>query len=192
MYIERDVESMPWYLPTLDPDLDSELARLGILGGAALDLGSGPGTQAMALAERGFQVTGTDISRTAVARAQAAALARRLSATFVVDDVRATKLAGPFDLIFDRGCLHVLPPMLWATYARTVFGLLAPGGWLFVKSFSVLEPRETVPHRFTPDEIRSVFEGRLDVVSISETEYQGAKSPAPRALFSVLRKPTAP
>ena len=189
MYIDRDVESMPWYLPTLDPDLDAALSRLGIRGGAAADLGTGPGTQAISLAERGFVVTGTDISPTAVARAKEAAKARRVSVTFVADDIRATKLTGPFDLIFDRGCLHVLPPERWERYTRTVVRLLSPGGWLFLKCFSALEPRETVPHRFTPAEIRSVFGRNFEICSIAETEYQGAKTPTPRALFCVLRKP---
>lgn len=187
-YVERNVESMPWYLADLDPDLDAALSALDIRGGRALDLGTGPGTQALALAERGFDVVGTDISPTAVARASALAARRGLSAEFVEDDVRATKLTGPFDLIFDRGCLHVLPPERWPAYAISVAGLLRESGWLFLKCFSALEPRETVPHRFTPAEIRSVFGGHLDILSIDETEYQGTKVPVPRALFSVLRK----
>ena len=191
LYLDQDVESMPWFYPDLDPDLDAALTHLEIRGGAALDLGTGPATQALALAERGFDVVGTDISPAAVERANTFARERRLPAVFVEDDVRATKLSGPFDLIFDRGCLHVLPPERWAAYARTVASLMPEGGWLFVKCFSAREPRETVPYRFSPAEIRAVFNGHLEVLSIAETEYQGTKTPTPRALFCVIRKSSA-
>jgi len=73
LYQDQNVESMPWFNPDLDPDLDQALTKLNLHTGTALDLGTGPGTQAMALAARGFKVTGTDISSTAIEKAQAVA-----------------------------------------------------------------------------------------------------------------------
>ena len=53
------VEQMPWFYPELDPDLARALARLELLRGRALDVGTGPGTQAIELASRGFEVSRT-------------------------------------------------------------------------------------------------------------------------------------
>lgn len=58
---------MPWFNPELDEDLENALDELGLRSGSALDLGTGPGTQAIHLARRGFDVTATDISETASA-----------------------------------------------------------------------------------------------------------------------------
>ena len=44
----------------------------------------------------------------------------------------STRLAGLFDLIFDRGCFHVLAPERREEYVSTVAGLMKPGGYLFL------------------------------------------------------------
>lgn len=188
LYRDRPVEGMPWYYGALDPDLENALARHGVTSGAALDIGTGPGTQALALAERGYRVTGTDLAEAAVEQAAEKARERGLTVEFKADDILNTGLSGPFDFAFDRGCFHVLPVETRADYARTVAGLLGPGGYLFLKTFSVLQPGAIGPHRFTPDDIRSIFNGHFEIVSTAETVYQGTLDPLPRALFSVLRK----
>ncbi len=53
LYQKDTIERLPWYWPALDPDLEAALARHGIASGRVLDQGTGPGTQAIALAERG-------------------------------------------------------------------------------------------------------------------------------------------
>jgi len=70
MYQSQAIETMPWFYPELDDDLKQALDALGVRGGTALDQGTGPGTQAIQLAHRGFDVTATDISAQAIRRAQ--------------------------------------------------------------------------------------------------------------------------
>jgi 2-polyprenyl-3-methyl-5-hydroxy-6-metoxy-1,4-benzoquinol methylase len=190
LYRNDTIEKLPWYWPTLDPDLDGALARHGIASGRILDLGTGPGTQAIALAERGFTVTATDLSSAAIDYAARHAKARGVAVTFVQDDVLATRLAGPFDAAFDRGCFHVLPPERRADYVATLHGLIAPRGWLFVKTFSHEQPGEQGPHRFAPEQIRRIFgeAGRFEVVEVKDTVYHGQLDPFPKALFSSLRR----
>ena len=50
----------------LDDELENALDELGLRGGNALDLSTGPGAQAIQLARRGFTVTATDISQAAI------------------------------------------------------------------------------------------------------------------------------
>src|SRR6266487_2645491 len=188
MYQERAVESMPWFNPELDDDLKQALDELGLRDGSALDLGTGPGTQAMHLARSGFHVTATDISRTAIRLAQGKAEAQGLAITWVQDDILDTRLTRQFDLMFDRGCFHVLAPEWRQAYVSIVSRLLKPGGYLFLKCFSHLQPGAQGPYRFTPEQIRDVFGSRLRVLSVKETIYQGTLDPLPRALFCVMRR----
>jgi cyclopropane fatty-acyl-phospholipid synthase-like methyltransferase len=185
-YANGEVEAMPWFHETLDPDVDRALARLGIAGGRFLDLGTGPGTQAIAMAGRGFHVTASDLSPTAVAKASARAARERAEIHFVADDILATQLHGPFDLVLDRGCFHVFSAERRAAYVATVARLVAPGGHLFLKTFSVNQPGTEGPNRFSPDMIRALFGEHFDVQSIDETVYHGTLSPLPIALFTVM------
>jgi SAM-dependent methyltransferase len=189
LYRNDTVEKLPWYWPALDPDLDEALARHGVRSGRVLDLGTGPGTQAIALAERGFAVTATDISSAAIAYAARKAKERGVAVAFAQDDVLATRLHGPFEAIFDRGCFHVLAPEHRASYAAMVHQWLVPSGWLFLKTFSHEQPGTQGPHRFTPHDIRGLFTGErgFEVVEILDTIYQGQLDPFPRALFAVIR-----
>lgn len=61
---------MPWYNENLDSDLEEELERGKISKGRILDLGTGPATQAIQLAKRGLEVTGSDVSEAAIRRAR--------------------------------------------------------------------------------------------------------------------------
>ena len=78
-YQQQAVETMPWFYPELDDDLRQALDQLGLQSGRALDLGTGPGTQAMQLARRGFDVTATDISAAAIRLAREKAEAQGLT-----------------------------------------------------------------------------------------------------------------
>jgi 2-polyprenyl-3-methyl-5-hydroxy-6-metoxy-1,4-benzoquinol methylase len=188
MYQQQAIETMPWFYPELDDDLRQALDRLGLWSGDALDLGTGPGTQAMQLAQRGFAVTAVDISEAAIRLAREKAEAQGLTVTWQQDDILSTRLTGLFDLIFDRGCFHVLPPERRQDYASTIAGLLKPGGYLFLKCFSQLQPGTQGPHRFTPEQIQEIFGSQLQMHSVTETVYQGTLDPLPRALFCVLQQ----
>src|SRR4028119_1236152 len=188
LYQEQNVESMPWFNPDLDPDLDQALTKLNLHTGTALDLGTGPGTQAMSLAARGFKVTGTDISSTAIEKAQAVAKEKGLDILWRQDDILNSSLDQKFDVVLDRGCFHVFPPEQRQDYVRVVDGLIKPNGYLFLKCFSHLETREAGPYRFTPEEIKEIFNSRFNVLSVEETVYHGTLDPFPRALFCIVEK----
>ncbi len=177
LYQQQQVESMPWYNPILDADLEQALNKLKLETGTVLDLGTGPGTQAIALAQRGFQVTATDISETAIAKAKNEAQAKGLNISFRTDDILDTRIEETFDFVFDRGCFHVLPPERRQAYVDTVYDFIVPQGYLFLKCFSHLETREGGPYRFTPEQIREVFGDHFQVISIDETVYQGTLDP---------------
>lgn len=192
LYQEGQVESMHWFNPELDDDLKRALDELGLRAGSALDLGTGPGTQAMQLARGGFVVTATDISGTAIRLAKARAEKLGLDIMWEQDDILETRLDRPFDFIFDRGCFHVLAPERRRDYVRTAAGLLKTSGHLFLKCFSRLQPGEQGPYRFRPEQIGEIFGNWFDVLAVRETVYQGTLDPLPRALFCVMRRKDEP
>lgn len=188
LYQEQAVESMPWFNANLDPDIEKSLTNLNLTTGTVLDIGTGPGTQAIILAERGFQVTATDLSETAIEKATAKAQAKGLNINWQQDDILNTKLQGKFDLIIDRGCFHVLPPEGRPNYVNLVQGLIKPKGYLLLKCFCSLETREGGPHKFTAEEIREIFSKNLQILSIDETVYYGSLESHPLALFCIMQK----
>lgn len=137
---KQDVSSMPWYNERLDSDLEHEIKQRKITKGRFLDLGTGPGTQAIQLGKIGFTVTGTDLSDNAIQKA------KKLDAkiNFLVDDILDSKLEkNSFDYILDRGCFHVLPNDKWYQYAKTIQKILDKDGLFFLKCFSIKEEKLT-------------------------------------------------
>jgi 2-polyprenyl-3-methyl-5-hydroxy-6-metoxy-1,4-benzoquinol methylase len=187
-YREEEIESMPWFHPDIDPDIDRILRRLDLQGGAVLDLGSGPGTQAIAIARRGFRVTGTDISDTAVMKARIRAEREKIPVEFIRDDILESRLEGPYDLVLDRGCFHVLDPDHRSHYRDIVFGLTRPGGHLILKCFSYREPGDEGPYRFTPQMIEMSLVPPFLLRSLEETAFMGNRQPPPHALLCLLEK----
>lgn len=181
----NDVEKLPWYYESLDNDLEEEIRILDVTDGRFLDLGTGPGTQAIQLSKIGFSVTGTDISEGAIKRA------RRLSnnVNFMVDNILETQLNEEgFDFIFDRGCFHVLAPEKRSDYVKTVHKVLAKNGFLFLKCFSIKEPMTEGPYKFSAKDISSLFMSYFNILKIKETVYQGTLETWPKALFVVMKK----
>lgn len=192
LYDQMPVESMPWFNPKLDPDLAKALAATGTQKGRFLDLGAGPGTQAIELSRLGFDAVGTDISVKAMA--QANERAQGTKARFVVDDVLATSLSEKFDFIFDRGCFHCFDAKDHVAYLKSLDQLLAPGGTFFLKCFSSEEPGTAGPKRYTRDDLKRIFSKAFDIQSIEDTIYYGnigGNSPLdhePKSLFAVMKK----
>ncbi|MFQ5354316.1 MAG: class I SAM-dependent methyltransferase [Thermodesulfobacteriota bacterium] len=187
LYRETETKKMPWYYPGLDPDIEAALGTMKIKKGRALDIGTGPGTQAMALARLGFTVTATDISAAAIGLCRERARQEGLAINFQAEDILATGLTPGFDLILDRGCFHSLEPSRREDYREVVRNLLASKGVLFLKCFSIKETMEGGPYRFSPDDIKKYFSLGFHILSIEETVYQGTLSPLPLALFIIMR-----
>lgn len=116
-------------------ELSRVLARLNPPQGAKiLELGCGAGNLSIALAQRGFQVTGIDISPAAIewANENAAALEKRPN--FIVGDVLALPEAndGFFDYVLDGYCLHCIIGEDRPIFLRNAHRVLRPLGVLHI------------------------------------------------------------
>lgn len=179
---------MPWFHPTLDPDIEQALQRWLPEPARVLDLGTGPGTQAIELARRGYRVIGTDVSHSAIREATSRAARSGVKVDFRVDDVRSTALTERFDLVIDRGCFHVFEPHLRPAHAETIAAWLEPGGLLFLKCFSHLQQGPGGKTGLHPDELGTCFGADFEILSMDHCVYQGNNNPLPKALFCVFRR----
>ena len=104
--------------------------------GRALDLGCGTGTNAVYLAQHGWQVTGVDFIAKAIRAARTKARQAGVEVLFLVGDIlRLKDVSGPFDLILDIGCLHSLAPQNRKHYAQNVSRLLDRRGTYLLYAF---------------------------------------------------------
>jgi SAM-dependent methyltransferase len=144
-YADRS-RPVPFFTARPDENLDAHL-RSGLLGpGRALDLGCGPGRNAIRLARAGFEVDAVDISPAAIAWAQERATAAGVAVRFRCGDIfRAELPPGRYDLVYDSGCLHHLPPHRRVSYLALLAQALAPGGYLGLTCFAAGQDGSEIP-----------------------------------------------
>ena len=185
-YKQNNVETMPWYEKNLDLDMVEEIEFLE--KGEFLDLGTGLGTQAIELAKKGFKVTGSDVSPSAIEKAKLSAS----NVNFVIDDILNSEFESEsFDYILDRGCFHVLSVDERETYLSQIKRILKKNGMIFLKCMSKNEkniPEDKGPHKFYKEEIINYFENDFDIKKSKDTVYYGTLKPLPKALFFVMKK----
>lgn len=190
-YEESPAEKLPWFHDRLDEDFARALDALGIEGGRALDLGCGPGTQAIALAGRGFAVTACDVAPAAIDGARARAEECGVAVDFRIADATTVRFDAPFDLVIDRGVLHCFDdPAQRTRYIESIRAALRPGGVLLLKCFSHEEQREEGPPcRFAPEQLRAFFADGFTVERIEPARFAGTmEGEQPKALFAVIRR----
>ncbi|MCT7354028.1 methyltransferase domain-containing protein [Streptomyces sp. 15-116A] len=138
-YTDRS-RPVPFFVPKPDESLVSYVDRGVLTGGRALELGCGPGRNALFLAERGFEVDAVDLSPAALdwARERARETGAR-GVRFHCGDafaLTASELRGPYDLVYDSGCFHHLPPHRRISYLALLERVLAPGGHFALTCFA--------------------------------------------------------
>lgn len=141
-YADRD-RPVPFFAAKPDESLVSALER-GLIppGGRALDLGCGPGRNTLHLASAGFEVDAVDLSPTALAWAEERSRAAGPAASQIrfhqgdAFGAAGAELVGPYDLIYDSGCFHHLPPHRRVSYLALLDRLLAPGGRFALTCFA--------------------------------------------------------
>jgi SAM-dependent methyltransferase len=143
-YADRS-RQIPFFVPKPDENLVSYLDQGLVSGGRAMDLGCGAGRNAVYLAGRGFDVTAVDLSVTAIEWARERAAAAGVEVDFHRGDAFTLELAGQYDLIYDSGCFHHLPPHRRISYLALADRLLRPGGHLGLACFAAGEMGSELP-----------------------------------------------
>jgi SAM-dependent methyltransferase len=135
-YADRSRE-VPFFVDKPDENLVSYIERDLMKPGRALDLGCGPGRNALYLASVGFDVDAIDLSSTAIAWAEDRSREAGADVRFHCGDAFASEaLIGPYDLIYDSGCFHHIPPHRRVSYLALLDRTLAPGGSFGLSCFA--------------------------------------------------------
>lgn len=105
--------------------------------GRALDLGCGHGTHSIALARRGWQVTGVDVIPRALATAQERAQQTGQKVRFLEGDVTnlPPEVGGDFRLVLDIGCFHGLSDEQRVRMGRQVTAVTGPDATMLMLCF---------------------------------------------------------
>jgi SAM-dependent methyltransferase len=167
---------LPWDTGQPEPLLVEFVTSNRVQPGPALEIGAGTGTNAIWMAEHGFDVLGVDVSPVAVERARAKMEGRALRCRFAALDFLATSpTGGPFQFVFDRGCFHMFDePDQRQRFAAHVAAALAPGGlWLSLIGSTEGPPRESGPPRRSAREVILAIEPALEIVELRSAEFHG-------------------
>jgi SAM-dependent methyltransferase len=176
----------PWDTGRPSSELQRVIAEDHIAPCAALELGCGTGTNAVWLAQRGFDVTALDISPLAVERAGQRAAVAGANVRFLTADVLAgPDVGGPFGFFFDRGCYHIVRDMNLTGYLRLLERALRPGATGLVLAGNARLPR-TGPPIVTEDEIRRELGTLFEVVRLREFQFDADSDGDPHLGWSCL------
>lgn len=164
------IRRTPWDTGTTPPEVLDFLDRNP--PGRALDLGCGTGTNAITLAQRGWEVTAIDFSARALKSARRKAERLGVPVRFLHRDVtRLDDLAGPFDFALDLGCFHSLNPEARSRHAAGLARLLRPGATVLLYAF--LAPNDGWP---SEDDVRRAFQPSFLLADLQSGEYNGRPS----------------
>jgi SAM-dependent methyltransferase len=189
----------PWDVKRPDSHLAQIVSTVPIKPCKALELGCGTGTNAIWLAQQGFDVTAMDLSKTALDQARKKDGADRC--VFVLADFFEAPLPGTdFGFVFDLGCLHGFSdPEHRDMLAQRIAGCLRDGGyWLNISSST--DGPALCPSRISAREITTAVEPYFEIQSLSATVLDNLSAedkekmglavdlPAPCAFCTLLRK----
>ena len=153
-----------------------KLSDEGKVKGDVIDVGCGTGENAMLFASKGHKVLGVDSSPLAIEKAKSKAKQRKSPAEFFVANALDLASVGrKFDAAIDCGLFHVFSDRERVSFAKSLWGVLNPGGAYFMLCFSDREPSDWGgPRRVTKEEIRKTFSSdwRVDWIRPARFESQ--------------------
>jgi len=199
IYRDMDPGDIPWN--TSEPP--AALVRLVETGTVApcrtIDLGCGTGNHAIYLASWGFEVTGVDISPTAIAMARRSARENGANCSFLVADVLGALpgMERRFSFALDWELLHHIHPGHRERYVRNVRRLLDSGGRYLSVCFSEEDPGfggkgkyrrtplDTVLYFSSEEELSELFSRHFRVLELGTMEVPGRPVPH-RAVYALM------
>ena len=191
IYSETPPADIPWNIE-LPPKALTELIESGQVHPCkTIDLGCGAGNYAIYLASLGFDVTGVDISPSAIALAEANAKQKGVSCRFLVADILGClpEITETFEFAYDWSLLHHVFPIDRKRYAETVHRLLVQGGKYLSVCFSEKDaafggtgpirrtPLDTMLYFSSEDELRDSFAPDFDVTILKTVQVEGKREP---------------
>lgn len=174
-------KGIPFFVNKPDENLAGYFEKGILQAGKVLELGSGPGRNAIYFAEKGCTVDAIDLSEASIGWAKERAAERKLDINFIHDNIFDVRIEeDTYDAVYDSGCFHHIAPHRRNNYIELVRKALKPGGHFAVTCFveggelggSDITDWEVYRQRslngglgFTEEKLRDIF-GSLEPVEI--------------------------
>jgi len=181
----------PWDIGKPDFNLIETLVKKSIKSCKALDIGCGTGDNSIWLAQKQFQVTGTDISEIAIEKAREKASKSGVKCTFLVVDFFRDQIEGaPFGFVFDRGCFHTFDSdKERKRFAENVASNLEKDGlWLSLIGSADERRQGPGPPQRTASDIVVAVESFFEVLSITSSHFGSNRPDPPRCWACLMQK----
>ena len=171
-YVQGDT---PWDSGLRSAELARVLAKFDLPRGRALELGCGSGTNAIFLAQHGFEVTAVDCSETALATARGKAEAIGVTIDWIAADVQNFGAGRePCEFLFDRGCYHCCRRVDLAGYLQTHCNVTRPGTMCLILAGNPNDGDEGGPPKVTAAELLAEFEELYRLLQLREFHFEDA------------------
>lgn len=172
-YSERD-KPIPFFVNAPDENL-VQYFKHNILssGGKVLDLGCGPGRNAIYFAKQGYEVDAVDSSQEALQWGIDRAKEQGVRINFCLKNIFEMEIQNAgYDVIYDSGCFHHTAPHRRMDYVNLLNQALKPGGFFGITCFiengiqggSVMTDWEVYRERslkgglgYTPEKLTMIF-----------------------------------
>ena len=188
-YRETPLEKIPWQKTQADyftKLIDSNRIKPG----TALDLGCGTGMKSVYLAQKGFNVTGIDISETAIKIAKENAFKAKIKIEFLVADATDLNFLRDkiFDLVLDWANLHGIPEDKREEYICEVAKHVKRGGLMLLRCFA----REDRDRNFVQREMGRIYSfSRKDIKKLYGEYFKILEMNRSKPFIMKVRKPPA-
>jgi SAM-dependent methyltransferase len=187
IYRKIPLHEIPWNIET-PPNILVELVDSGkVKPCKTIDLGCGTGNYVIYLASLGFDVTGIDISPTAIKIAKENAKKKGIKCNFLVADVlgNLNEIEEKFYLAYDWELLHHIFPEQRKIYVENVYKILNLGGKYLSVCFSEKDPEfggsikyrktrlSTILYFSSENELRDLFEQYFNIKELKTIGIRG-------------------
>jgi SAM-dependent methyltransferase len=171
----------PWDSGTPSLELQRIVAEYKIAPQKTLEIGCGTGTNAVWLAQRGFQVTAVDLVplaiEKAVARAKSAGVGVDFRAANLLDSAAVATLTagGAYPFVFDRGVYHCLRGENFPAFRDAISRLTTAGSTYLLLAGNTNDPSPPGqgPPRVKPEEMLAELGPLFDLVQLREFHFDG-------------------
>lgn len=168
----------PWDTGEPDAELIRILDEKWVQPCRCVEIGCGTGTNAIYLAQRGFEVTAFDISPLAIDKAKAKARAANVTVRFLVGDIfDPPELGHPFPLVFDRGVYHSVREGRVDRFIAGLKRLTEPGSWYVALMGNADDPApaDKGPPRLSVQQIAQELEPHFEFWQLRRYQFRAVR-----------------
>lgn len=134
-YADRN-KKIPFFENKPDENLVAYFNSSLMNSGRVLELGSGPGRNAIYFAEQNCEVDAIDLSLTSIQWAKERAIEKKVDIHFIHENLFDVKIEpNTYDIVYDSDCFHHIAPHRRTNYKELVWNALKPGGLFAITCF---------------------------------------------------------